>query len=252
MSKICLIWSKLYLNNIWICLKRSKLYLFCNRLAVRNRKYPGCESLAKRPARPWRLISRQGIPDVGCILVSGLHVHLIAVLRWVRPTTPGEPAFLWLNPFAYSVYDCIWACQASTSPWHSTIRTLQPVPGTLAQRVFAWMEPADTAQLPVEGAKCFKKLATHCQEGTLRGRRIWEQHPAYSGPRRWAKGPPSTCLESQIGPPGWGCTKKLNAAGGLGMLCWVRRHLFLECHELPVKPRSPWDDLLTWGKFRHF
>ena len=135
MSKLCLILSKLYLKKIWIYLKKSKFYLFFNRWAVRNRKSSGCENLAKRSARQWRLISRQVIPDVGCTLVSGLHVHLTAVLRWVLPITPAEPAFLWLNPFAYRVYDCIWACPASTGPWHSTIRTLQPVPGTLDRRV---------------------------------------------------------------------------------------------------------------------
>ena len=125
MSKL----SKSYLKIIWIYLKKVLILSFFNRWAVRNQKSPGW------PARQWRLISRQVIPDVGCTLVSGLHVHLTAVLRWVLPTTPAEPAFLWLNPFAYRVYDCIWACPASTGPWHSTIRTLQPVPGTLARRV---------------------------------------------------------------------------------------------------------------------
>ncbi len=128
-----LIISILYLN---LSKKRSKFYLFCKRLAVRNEKSPGCISLAKRSAQPWRLISRQGIPDVGCTLVSELRVHLTAVLRWVLPTTTGEPAFLWLNPFAYRGCDCIWACLASTSPCHSTIRKLQPVMGTLARRVW--------------------------------------------------------------------------------------------------------------------
>ena len=136
MSKFTLILSILHLNNFWICLRTSNFFLFCNRRAVRNRKSPGCKDLDKRLAQPWRLISRQGIPDVGCTLVSGLHVHLTAVLRWVRPTSPDEPAFLWLNPSAYRVYDRIWACPASTSPWRSTIRTLQPVLGTLARRVF--------------------------------------------------------------------------------------------------------------------
>ncbi len=73
---------------------------------------------------------------------------------------------------------------------------------------FAWMGPADIAQLPMESARCFEILTTHCQQGKLRGWRMWEQPPAYSGPRRWAKGPPFTCLESQIGPPRWGCKKQ--------------------------------------------
>ncbi len=135
MSKLYVFVSKLYLYNVWNVLKTSKLFLFCNRQAVWNRKSPRCKGLEKRLAQPWHLISRQGIPDVGCTLVSGLHVHLTDVLRWVQPTSPDEPAFLWLNPFAYRVYDCIWACPASSSPWRSTIRTLQPVSGTLARRV---------------------------------------------------------------------------------------------------------------------
>ena len=91
---------------------------------------------------------------------------------------------------------------------------------------FAWMGPVDTAQLPVESVMCFEKSATHCQEGTLRGRRIWGHYSAYSEPRGCAKGLRFTCLESQIEPPGWGCKSHVNAAGGLGPLCRVCGHLF--------------------------
>ncbi len=81
------------------------------------------------------------------------------------------------------------------------------------------MEPADTAQLPMESARCFEKLATHCQQGKLRGRIIWEQQPVYSGPRRWAKGPPFTSVSSRkLDPPREAAKNNLNAAGGLGLL----------------------------------
>ncbi len=35
------------------------------------------------------------------------------------------------------------------------------------------MGPEDTAQLPVESARCVEKLATPCQEGTARGCIVW-------------------------------------------------------------------------------
>jgi hypothetical protein len=87
-----------------------------SRRAVRIQKFPGCKGRDKRLAQPWRLINRQGIPDVGWPLISELHVHLTAVLRWVRPTAPDELAFFWLHPFAYRVYDCIWAYPGRQAP----------------------------------------------------------------------------------------------------------------------------------------
>jgi hypothetical protein len=61
------------------------------------------------------------------------------------------------------------------------------------------------AQLLVEGARGIEKLATPCQEDTLRGGRIRGHGPAHLG--YCASRPHFTCLEAQIGPHGWGCKK---------------------------------------------
>ncbi len=69
---------------------------------------------------------------------------------------------------------------------------------TFATTNVAWMGPEGTAQLPVNGD--IEQLATPCQEGTFRCRRIWEHDPAYSGrrPRRnWAKRPHFTCQDAE-------------------------------------------------------
>ena len=114
----------------------SKLYLLCNKCADWNWNLFDVNALQSiHPSYDVWFFFFQGIPAAGCTLVSGLHVHQTAVLRWVGPTTPAEPAFLWPNPFAYRLYDCIWACPSSTGPWRSTIQTLQPVPGTRTRRV---------------------------------------------------------------------------------------------------------------------
>ncbi len=81
-----------------------------------------------------------------------------------------------------------------------------------------------TAQLLVEGARCLEKSAILCQEGALRGWRMWESDPAYLRHCCWAKRPHFTCLESRIGPPVRDCEaaeNHFNAACCLGQLCWV-------------------------------
>jgi hypothetical protein len=90
----------------------------------------------------------------------------------------------------------------------------------------ARMESESTAQLPEEGARCLKKSATLCEEGPLRGWRIWGGDPVYLRRRCWAKRPHFTCLGSQIGLPGETEGNNFNAACGLGPLCWVRGHFF--------------------------
>ncbi len=80
-------------------------------------------------------------------------------------------------------------------------------------------------------------LATPCQEGTLRGQRIWGHCPAYLGDRQWAKRPHFTCLERlESDPAGEAVKNNFNASCGLEPLSWVRGRFFLECHELSLVP----------------
>jgi hypothetical protein len=81
------------------------------------------------------------------------------------------------------------------------------------------MESEFTTESPVEGARCLKKSAGLCEEGPLRGWRIWGSDSAYLQRRCWAKRQHFTCLESKIGPPGEAVENNVNAACGLGQLC---------------------------------
>ncbi len=100
----------------------------------------------------------------------------------------------------------LWQCLSMPGkhwPMESLHSIVSACPRDLRHDECWWFGPEDISpwQLPVEGARGIDKWATSipCQEGTLRGRRIWGHDPAYLGRRHWAKRPLFTCPEAQIG-----------------------------------------------------
>ncbi len=106
-----------------------------------------------------------------CFALSSAHYPSRALLALNRPA---------LKHPAYRLYDCILACQASTCPWRSTSRTLQPVPGTLTRRVLhewgqwiphscRWRLPCTSRNwLPIQVVKKTHFVAREYEDTALR------------------------------------------------------------------------------------
>ncbi len=150
-------------------------------------------------AQPWRLFCCQGLPDAGCALQSGRHVHMTSVRCCFLAHYPS-----WTR-FPHTKNSCIqalWQCLSMPGkprPLVALNSIMIDLAGPAETRV-ARMESEFTAQSPVEGARCLKKSVSLCEEGPLRGRRIWGSDYAYLRRRCWAKRPHFRCLETKLDP----------------------------------------------------
>jgi hypothetical protein len=184
----------------------------------------------------------QGFQMQAALWCLDVHVHMTAVMCWVFPTTPAEPALLWwslLHTDSMTVSQHARKAPAHGVAQFGSFRNFQPVPRTLARRVLH-----EWGQWTPHSYRW--RCQVHREFGYPLSRRhtSWPENLNMGAPLHIFRAPPlgkETALHVS-----WLLSTDLRAAV---QSVWT---LFLDCHELPV-PLGTLEMIHSYlGKFRHF